>query len=113
MDESSGCEVEPNTHKASWVMILSFLVPLLQSLGHQLGEGFWLLDSGASCSVINSSTLKRFDHGPIVPCSSTFTAANGTPVPFQGQTHVVLKVRLKDAPNGAKTGVFKIPNDGR
>ena len=59
--------------------------------------------------MINSSTLKRFDHGPIVPCSSTFTAANGTPVPFQGQTHVVLKVRLKDAPNGAKTGVFKIP----
>lgn len=32
LDESSGCEVEPNTHKASWVMILSFLVPLFCNL---------------------------------------------------------------------------------
>ncbi|CAE7835037.1 unnamed protein product [Symbiodinium sp. CCMP2592] len=36
-------------------------------------------------------------------------AANGTPVPFDGRCHVVLKVRTKDSRGATKNGVCKIP----
>ena len=83
--------------------------PLLQSLGQSLGSEYWLLDSGASCCVINQLTLKSLPHDDLTTCGSIFMAANGTPVPFAGRCHVVLKVRAKDSKGAVKDAVCKIP----
>ena len=83
--------------------------PLLQSLGQSLGSEYWLLDSGASCCVINQLTLKSLPHDDLTTCGSTFMAANGTPVPFAGRCRVVLKVRAQDSTGTAKDAVCKIP----
>ena len=71
----------------------SCLSPLLQSLGHSIGEEYWLVDSGASCCVINQTPLEKFAHGEIKPCGATSTAANWTSVAFIGKSDVVLKVQ--------------------
>ena len=85
-----------------------FMNPLLQSLGHQLNQDFWLLDSGASCCVINRETLKHFSHDDLMPCSLKFTAANGSAVAFDGCCNVVVKVRVRNAQGEIKNGVFKL-----
>ncbi|CAE7748672.1 ZCCHC13 [Symbiodinium sp. CCMP2592] len=109
---------EPNTRfeavledseSVSVVLQEQLCQPLLQSLGQSLGTEFWLLDSGASCCVINHVTLKTLPHDELTACGSTFMAANGTPVPFDGRCHVVLKVRTKDSSGATKNGVCKIP----
>ncbi|CAE7244902.1 unnamed protein product [Symbiodinium sp. CCMP2592] len=109
---------EPNTRfeavledseSVSVVLQEQLCQPLLQSLGQSLGSEFWLLDSGASCCVINHVTLKTLPHDELTACGSTFMAANGTPVPFDGRCHVVLKVRTKDSSGATKNGVCKIP----
>ncbi|CAE7483352.1 unnamed protein product, partial [Symbiodinium sp. CCMP2592] len=71
----------------------------------EAGEGM----DGASCCVINHVTLKTLPHDELTACGSTFMAANGTPVPFDGRCHVVLKVRTKDSSGATKNGVCKIP----
>ena len=83
--------------------------PLLQSIGHSIGDDFWLIDSGASCCVMNQSTLKNFSHDEVTPCGATFTAANGTPVSFVGRCSVILKVKALDYNGKSQNGVFKIP----
>ncbi|CAE7624330.1 unnamed protein product [Symbiodinium sp. CCMP2592] len=109
---------EPNTRfeavledseSVSVVLQEQLCQPLLQSLGQSPGSEFWLLDSGASCCVINHVTLKTLPHDELTACGSTFMAANGTPVPFDGRCHVVLKVRTKDSSGATKNGVCKIP----
>ena len=111
---------EPNTHVEPVVEDSELIVkvpsddvrlcqPLLQSLGQSLGSEYWLLDSGASCCVINQLTLKSLPHDDLTACGSTFMAANGTPVPFAGRCHVVLKVRAKDSTGTVKDAVCKIP----
>ncbi|CAE7038113.1 unnamed protein product [Symbiodinium sp. CCMP2592] len=109
---------EPNTRfkavledseSVSVVLQEQLCQPLLQSLGQSLGTEFWLLDSGASCCVVNHVTLKTLPHDELTACGSTFMAANGTPVPFDGRCHVVLKVRTKDSSGATKNGVCKIP----
>ena len=67
------------------------LNPLFESLGQSIGDEYWLLDSGASCCVVNQTTLENFLHDDLVSCGATFTAANGTPIPFVGKCNVVLK----------------------
>ena len=59
--------------------------------------------------MINQITLKTFPHDEMTACGSTFMAANGTPVPFAGRCHVVLKVRTKDSAGTIKNGICKIP----
>ena len=83
--------------------------PLLQSLGQSLDEEYWLLDSGASCCVVNQKTLEKFAHGDLVPCGATFTAANGAPVAFVGKCEVVLKVMTLNSKGEQKFGIFKVP----
>ena len=43
-----------------------FTNPLLQSLGQSIGDEYWLLDSGASCCVVNQATLENFQHDALV-----------------------------------------------
>ena len=83
--------------------------PLLQSLGHSIGDDFWLVDSGASCCVINQSSLSKFAHDDVKTCGATFTAANGTPVAFVGKCNVVLKVQTLNSQGVQKPGIFKVP----
>ena len=85
------------------------LNPLLQSLGQSIGDEYWLLDSGASCCVVNQTTLENFQHDDLVSCGATFTAANGTPVPFVGKCNVVLKVQTVDSKGNQKPVIFKVP----
>ena len=101
--------VSEDSNSVSVVFQEQLCQPLLQSLGQSLGAEFWLLDSGASCCVINHVTLKTLPHDELTACGSTFMAANGTPVPFDGRCYVVLKVRTKDSNGVIKNGVCKIP----
>ena len=86
---------EPNTHVESVVEDSELIVkvpsdavrlcqPLLQSLGQSLGSEYWLLDSGASCCVINQLTLKTLPHDDLTSCGSTF------------RLRMVLQFRLQD-----------------
>ena len=52
------------------------LNPLFESLGQSIGDEYWLLDSGASCCVVNQTTLENFQHDDLVSCGATFTAAS-------------------------------------
>ena len=110
------CKNEPNTRLNSGDVPLTDqqlfdgnLNPLLQSLGHSIGDDFWLVDSGASCCVINQSSLSKFAHDDVKPCGATFTAANGTPVAFVGKCNVVLKVQTLNSQGVQKPGIFKVP----
>ena len=100
---------EPNTRVEVPSVDVRLCQPLLQSLGQSLGSEYWLLDSGASCCVVNQMTLKALPHDDLASCGSTFMAANGTPVPFAGRCHVVLKVRAKDSTGTVKDAVCKVP----
>ena len=70
-----------------------------------------VIDSGASCCVINKQSLENFCHSELVGTgNAAFTAANGTPVLFCGRCEIVVKVRALDSTTGkVKPGVFKIP----
>eukprot|EP00434_Breviolum_minutum_P044341 symbB.v1.2.039593.t1/scaffold6673.1/size16291/1 len=88
------------------------LNPLLNSIGKDnIPSDYWLIDSGASCSVINKKSLEGFCHTELIGTgNSAFTAANGTPVLFCGRCEIVVKVRALDSTTGkVKPGVFKIP----
>ena len=109
-EPNTRCEaVFESSQSASVVLQEQLCQPLLQSLGQSLGAEFWLLDSGASCCVINQMTLKTLPHDELTACGSTFMAANGTPVPFAGRCHVVLKIRTKDSAGTIRNAVCKIP----
>ena len=110
LSPNTRCEaVFESSQSASVVLQEQLCQPLLQSLGQSLGAEFWLLDSGASCCVINQMTLKTLPHDELTACGSTFMAANGTPVPFAGRCHVVLKIRTKDSAGTIRNAVCKIP----
>ena len=88
------------------------LNPLLNSIGKDnIPSDYWLIDSGASCCVINKQSLESFCHSELVGTgNAAFTAANGTPVLFCGRCEIVVKVRALDSTTGkVKPGVFKIP----
>ena len=87
------------------------LNPLLNSIGKDnIPSDYWLIDSGASCCVINKKSLEGFCHSELVGTgNAAFTAANGTPVLFCGRCEIVVKVRALDSTGKVKPGVFKIP----
>ena len=87
------------------------LNPLLNSIGKDnIPSDYWLIDSGASCCVINKQSLENFCHSELVGTgNAAFTAANGTPVLFCGRCEIVVKVRALDSTGKVKPGVFKIP----
>ena len=84
----------------------------MSSIGKDnIPSDYWLIDSGASCCVINKLSLENFCHSELVGTgNAAFTAANGTPVLFCGRCEIVVKVRALDSTTGkVKPGVFKIP----
>ena len=89
----------------SWVT----LSPLLQSMGATLEGDFWLLDSGASSTVMKESELERFMHSEIVPSGVKFLAANGTQVEAKGKCQVAVKALVVDKKGKLRCAVFHVP----
>ena len=69
---------------------------LLQSLEVSLNDHFWVLDSGASTTVLNERMLQKFSHSPVVPSKMRFVAANGSPVESNGKTQIAVSLRVRD-----------------
>ena len=66
---------------------------LLQSLNRG-GDGYWLVDSGASVCVVTPNELKRFKHSPIRSLNRPMQAANGSDVLIDGFTRILLQVKV-------------------
>ena len=66
---------------------------LLQSLNRG-GDGYWLVDSGASVCVVTPNELKRFKHAPIRSLNMPMQAANGSDVLIDGFTRILLQVKV-------------------
>ena len=68
---------------------------LLNSVGLPASD-LWLLDSGASVSVVSKDFLKGFQHSPIQTLVNPLQAANGTSVNVDGFCKVLLEVQVVD-----------------
>ena len=68
---------------------------LLNSVG-LLASDLWLLDSGASVSVVSKDFLKGFQHSPIQTLVNPLQAANGTSVNVDGFCKVLLEIQVVD-----------------
>lgn len=81
---------------------------LLNSVGPLLGHDFWLLDSGASISVVARSMLTNFQHSEIkCDSSGSLQAANGSPVRLEGATKVLLQISVGTG-KGVKPAVLPV-----
>ena len=81
------------------------LVPcsmLLNSVGLPSSD-MWLLDSGASVSVVSKDFLKGFQHSAIQTLVNPLQAANGTSVTVDGFCKVLLEIQVIDGKRGNKT----------
>ena len=68
---------------------------LLNSVGLPASD-LWLLDSGASVSVVSKDFLKGFQHSPIQTLVNPLQAANGTSVNVDGFCRVLLEIQVVD-----------------
>ena len=57
-------------------------------------SGRWLLDSGASVSVVSPKVLEGMVHGDLKKFDGTLQAANGTPVSIQGFCRALIQVEV-------------------
>ena len=58
------------------------------------GSGRWLLDSGASVSVVSPKVLEGMVHGDLKRFDGPLQAANGTPVSIQGFCRALIQVEV-------------------
>ena len=65
---------------------------LLNSVGLRSSD-MWLLDSGASVSVLSKDFLKGIQHSAIETLVNPLQAANGTSVTVDGFCKVLLEIR--------------------
>ena len=60
----------------------------------------WLLDSGASVSVVSRDFLKGFQHSAIKTLVKPLQAANGTSVNVDGFCKMLLEIQVVDGKRG-------------
>ena len=82
--------------------------PLLSSLQGDLNLDFWLIDSGASMSVVNRDCLEQFAHTPVVAIEKVFQAADGTKVHFDGICTIALGAKVKDENGKQRDAAFQV-----
>ena len=75
---------------------------LLNSVGLPSSD-MWLLDSGASVSVVSRDFLKGFQHSAIKTLVNPLQAANGTSVNVDGFCKMLLEIQVVDGKRGNQT----------
>ena len=75
---------------------------LLNSVGLPASD-MWLLDSGASVSIVSKDFLKGFQHSLIQTLVNPLQAANGTSVTVDGFCKVLLEIQVVDGKRGNET----------
>ncbi len=75
---------------------------LLNSVGLPSSD-MWLLDSGASVSVLSKDFLKGIQHSAIETLVNPLQAANGTSVTVDGFCKVLLEIQVIDGKRENKT----------
>ena len=93
------CETEGHMVSKPCEMMLNGIGP---------GESFWLLDSGASMSVVSRDVLKQFQHSEIQNNVGPLQAANGTSVDLEGSCKLLLQIEVLDRDGNVKPAVIPL-----
>lgn len=80
---------------------------LLQSL-QRVDSGYWLLDSGASVTVITREALEAFQHTPVQCLSKPMQTANGSDVMIDGFGQILVELDVQDPKGTMQTGVVPL-----
>ena len=113
---------EPNTHGTHGVLTArESMTECFETEGHVVskpcemmlngigpGESFWLLDSGASMSVVSRDVLKQFQHSEIQNNVGPLQAANGTSVDLEGSCKLLLQIEVFDRDGNVKPAVIPL-----
>ena len=93
------CETEGHMVSKPCEMMLNGIGP---------GESFWLLDSGASMSVVSRDVLKQLQHSEIQNNVGPLQAANGTSVDLEGSCKLLLQIEVLDRDGNVKPAVIPL-----
>ena len=93
------CETEGHMVSKPCEMMLNGIGP---------GESFWLLDSGASMSVVSRDVFKQFQHSEIQNNVGPLQAANGTSVDLEGSCKLLLQIEVLDRDGNVKPAVIPL-----
>ena len=74
--------------------------PLLSQLADQTDSTWWLLDSGASTSVLAQSSASAFNAAIAKECPGGFLAANGSSVQMAGSAEIGVHMFMSDEQGG-------------